>query len=191
MFFYNTKEIGPAYVSKHNLKCKNQVILLMITDVKKEHYLAVKRLSALLKAITSNHNRDFYCLNLEQKNLEQNLEHLENHSFRTKSKLKKHINVCKNHNYCYVEMPKEDNKILKYNHRENSMRTPFIIYADLESLPEKMSACHNDSETSSTTKTNKHTAFGYSLFTHNKFDYYRGKNCMKNFCLDLRKHTKK
>ena len=34
-------------------------------------------------------------------------------------------------------MPGEGNKILKYNHREKSMKTPFIIYADLESVLEK------------------------------------------------------
>ena len=32
----------------------------------------------------------------------------------------------------------EDNKILKYNHGEKSMRAPFVIYADLECLLEKM-----------------------------------------------------
>ena len=31
-----------------------------------------------------------------------------------------------------VEMPNDNNKILKYNHGEKSMRAPFIIYADLE-----------------------------------------------------------
>ena len=34
-------------------------------------------------------------------------------------------------------MPKGDDKILKYNHREKYMKIPFIIYADLESLLEK------------------------------------------------------
>ena len=43
----------------------------------------------------------------------------------------------KNNDYCYVEMPKEDNKILKYNYGANSMKIPFIIYADLDSLLEK------------------------------------------------------
>ena len=38
-------------------------------------------------------------------------------------------------------MPKEDNKALKYNHGEKSMKLPFIIYAELESLFEKMSNC--------------------------------------------------
>ena len=31
-------------------------------------------------------------------------------------------------------MPEEDNKILKYNHSEKSMKVPFIIHADFESL---------------------------------------------------------
>ena len=73
------------------------------------------------------------------------------------------------------------------------MKVPFIIYADLESLLEKMDTCYNNPKKSSTTKINKHTASGYSLFTQCsfdttkiKFDYYRGKNCMKSFGLDLR-----
>ena len=41
-------------------------------------------------------------------------------------------------------MPKEDNKILKYNHSEKSVRAPFVIYVDLECLLEKMSTCHNN-----------------------------------------------
>ena len=51
-----------AYKTKHNLKHENQVILLMITDGKKWHYLA-KTSSALVKGMTSKHNEDFYCLN--------------------------------------------------------------------------------------------------------------------------------
>ena len=59
---YNAENIRLAYKSKHNFKRNNQVILLMITDGKKWHCLAVKSLSALLKRITSKH-KDFYCLN--------------------------------------------------------------------------------------------------------------------------------
>ena len=63
-------------------------------------------------------------------------------------------------------MPGEDNKILKHNHGEKSMKVPFIIYADLESLLEKMNTCHNNPERSSTTKMNNYTPFAYLLFTH-------------------------
>ena len=60
---YNTKEIRLACKSEYNFKRNIQVILLMITDAKKWHYLAVKSLSELLRGITSNHNGDSYCLN--------------------------------------------------------------------------------------------------------------------------------
>ena len=59
---HNTEKIRLAYKSKYNVKCK-MLILLMIIDGKKWHYLAVKSLSALLRGIASNHNGDFYCLN--------------------------------------------------------------------------------------------------------------------------------
>ena len=59
-----------------------------------------------------------------------------------------------------------------------------------------MNTCHNNPEKLSTTKINKHTPSAYSLLTNcsfdttkNKFHYYRDKNCMKNFCLDLREHA--
>ena len=78
------------------------------------------------------------------------------------------------------------------------MKIPFIFYADLESLFEKMNTCHVNPKKSSTTKINKYTASGYSLFTNcsfdttkNKHDYYRGENCMINFCIDLREYATK
>ena len=64
-------------------------------------------------------------------------------------------------------MPEEYNKILKYNEGEKSMRVPFIIYADLECLLEKMNTCHNNPEK---IINNQHTPPGYSLFTHCSFD---------------------
>ena len=95
-------------------------------------------------------------------------------------------------------MPNEDNKIIKYDQGEKSMKSPFIIYADLECLLEKISTCYNNLEESSTTKINKHTPSGYSLFTHcsfdktkNKFDCYRGEDRMKKFCKDKREHVTK
>ena len=41
-------------------------------------------------------------------------------------------------------MPKEDNKILKYNREKKSIKTPFIVYGDMETLLEKMNTCHNN-----------------------------------------------
>ena len=180
---HNTKKIQVAYKSRHNLTRKKQVILLMISNDENWHYLTVKNLNGLLKGITSTHNEDFYCLNCF-------------HSYRTKNKLEEHKKICENHNYCHVEMPNKKNKIIKYNQGEKSIKLPFVIYADLECLLEKISACYNNPRESSTTKINKHTPSGYSLFTHcsfdktkNKLDYFRGKDCMKKFCKNLREHA--
>ena len=124
----------------------------MVTYGKKLNYLAVRKFSALFRGIISNNSGDFCCLHCF-------------HSYSTKEKLKKHKDVCENHDYFYIEMPKEHNKVLKYNHGEKSTKVPFIIYADLEYLLEKMSNCYNNPKKSSTAMINKHTPSGYSLFT--------------------------
>ena len=79
----NTKEIYPAFVSKHNLNREKQVIILMIPNGEGWLYLAVKKISALLRGITSKNNGDFCCLNGLS-------------SFRTKNKLILHKRVCEN-----------------------------------------------------------------------------------------------
>ena len=56
---------------------KRTVILLMIPNVEGWHYLAVKKLSALLRGITLKHQGDFFCLNCF-------------HSFTIKNKLESH-----------------------------------------------------------------------------------------------------
>ena len=83
------------YKSKYNNnKRKKQVILLMIGDGKKYHYLAVTNLSGLLQGNSSNHEGDFYCLNCFN-------------SYTSKNKLKKHEEICNNHDSYRIEMSKE------------------------------------------------------------------------------------
>ena len=77
-FLYVTeKNIWPAYISKINSNCEKQVIPLMVPNEEKEgwHYLAVTKLSTLLRGITSKHH--FYYLNCL-------------HAFQTENKLKFH-----------------------------------------------------------------------------------------------------
>ena len=66
----------------------------MIPNEEKEvqqHYLAVKKLSALVHGITLKQKGVFYCLNCL-------------HTFRTKNKLKYHEKVCKNKDFCGIAM---------------------------------------------------------------------------------------
>ena len=90
---HNTKKIRIAYRSEYKNKCKQQVIFLMISNGKKQHYLAVTSLSAFLQKNSSNHKEDFYCLNCFN-------------SYTTKNKLKEHEEIFDNHYSCYIEMTK-------------------------------------------------------------------------------------
>ena len=78
----------------------------MIPNVEKEgwHYLAVKKLPALLHEMNSKHKCDFYCLNCVH------------FFFRTENTFKSHEKVCKDKDFCGIVMPSQN------------------IYADFESL---------------------------------------------------------
>ena len=77
----------------------------MITDGEKGHYLAVKSLPGIFKGITSNHNGYFYCLNCF-------------HLYNTENKLERHERLYNDHDYCQIEIPNENSKILEYKHGE-------------------------------------------------------------------------
>ena len=161
-------------------------------EVDKWHYMALKSvhtddgfnlpirsLSRLFRGITSNNHGDFYCLGCL-------------HSFRTDNALKKHERLCGNNDYCHVKMPTEDNA-LKYNHGEKSLKVLFTIYADLKSLLIKQQSCQNNPNESYTERKAMHEPCGYSLdlvssfdSKQNKHSFYRGKDCIKNFCSDLK-----
>ena len=115
-------------------------------------------------------------------------------SFRTKSKLEILKIMCENHDYCYLQMPNDNNKITEYKQGHKSLRLPFIIYSDLECLLEKTDSNQNKS----TIKRNQHIPCGYSMHTHcsfdnakNKLDFYSGEDCMKKFTNCLKEHVSK
>ena len=90
-------------------------------------------------------------------------------------------------------MPHEENKYISSTSGKNTLKTPFIIYADLECLLIKMSSCENKPIKSYTEKKALHIPCGYSILTCCSFDktlneqkYYRGKDCIEKFSVELR-----
>ena len=90
-------------------------------------------------------------------------------------------------------MPTQSNKTLKYNHGEKSLKTSFVIYADLECLQIKEQSGQNNPNESYTERKAKHEPCGYTLSLISSFDsrenkrnFYRGKGCIKRFCSDLK-----
>ena len=181
MFLPNgTKDIRLAYKSKYNGKRERKVILLMIDDGEKWHYLAVKNLPRLLKRISSNHVGGNYCLRCF-------------HPYSTPNKLKKHKRLCDNHKFWEIEMPIEKDKILKYSHGQKSLRIPAVYYSDIECLSKQIDTCHNDPEQTSTTRVSKHEPCGFLIVAklpliniREKNTCYGGEFCMENYCKKMR-----
>ena len=122
-----------AYVFKNNSNREKQVIVLMISNEEKQwHYLAVKN----------------YCVNCL-------------HSFRTKIKLESHKRLYVNKDFCNVVMSSEGTKILEFNQYKKSDKVPFIIYADIESIIQKIDGCKNNLKNSSKIKVSEHIPSGF------------------------------
>ena len=174
-----------CFKKKKNSNREKQVIRLMILLKKRWHYLAVKKLSALLSGISSQHHDDFYCLNCF-------------HSFATENKLESQKKTCENKDFCNVNIPSDDTKILEFSQYQKCDKALFIIYEDLECITEKIDGCKNNPKNSSTTKISKNIPPGFSISKissfrsiESKHDVYRGKDCMKKFCEFLREHAMK
>ena len=114
----------------------------------------------MLRGITSKNNSDFYCLNCLD-------------SFKTKPKLNSHKTLCVYKDFCNIAMPSEDTKIFEFNLYQKSDKVPFIIYAELECLKEKIDSRRNNPENSSTAKVGEHIPSGFSMYTVTSFKSVR------------------
>ena len=94
--------------------------------------------------------------------------------------------------FCNVIKPL-DIKILKFDQYCKSAKTPFIVYADLTSLIEKVDGCKNNPGKLFMAKGSKHFISSFSMSTisfkeiEDKHDLYRDRDCMGKFCESLRK----
>ena len=95
-------------------------------------------------------------------------------------------------------MPSESTKILGSNQYKKSDKAPFVIYADLEYIIEKIDECKNNPENLCISKVSEHIPSGFSMSLissfrsiENNYDVSRGKDCMKKFCEFSREHTVK
>ena len=104
--------------------------------------------------------------------------------------------LSENKDFRNVIMPYEDTEILKFNQWRKFDKEPFIVYADLKCITEKIDLCKNNPESSSITKVHLPSGFSVSTIssfwsTENKHDIYRRKSCMKKFCKSLREYAMK
>ena len=188
---FNKKTFELQYKSKYNRTRSYQIVLLMITDNIKRHYLALKSISTndgfvkptqsisrLSNKITStNTTDDYYCLNCFK-------------SYRTESKLKEHELICDNHDYCEIIVPDENHKTLKYLQGTKCVKMEHAIYLDLECILSKHNTCGNNPDNSYSKTISTHEVSGYSIVSVNRHSdtyqlHYRGEDCMEKLACEL------
>ena len=58
--------------------------------------------------------------------------------FCNRTKLQSHKRVCEKKEFCNIIMPSEDTKMLELSQYQKPDKAPFIIYADLDCMLEKI-----------------------------------------------------
>lgn len=173
VFGYEDKHVFPLHITQERFE--KHINLLLLSDDDKKHYVLIKNLNRLLADQNKCNNGTYfcpYCL----------------HGFTRENLLKEHIPYCQIHAPQKIKMPQGDDKWLKFTDVAKQMRVPYAIYADFESILEKISTCSPQDNYSYTEKKAHHIASGftYKIVSANKgeiFDSvtYRGPNAAMVF----------
>ena len=178
------KNIYTVCRSEQNVKCKNQVNLLIILDGEERHYTAIKSISRLLSKLNGKTKHAYnYCLNCLN-------------GFRTESARDKHYEYYSSNGHVKVNMPTEEEKWLKFNNGQYQFKAPFMLYVDFESILKPVDEWYRDKmnrmkaerkgRAPYTEKISKHIPSGWCV--HSTFAYgdipdplkmYQGKDCVE------------
>ena len=146
-FCYENKEKYPIYISKKYCEEK-QVDLLLIGEEGNRHYVLIKYFNTFMYDHSLHRGRKhFYRYYL--------------HAFITEETLKRHIKDCiKINSKQRTIMPKKSEYVTLKNY-ERKIKSPFIIYADFESILVPENNGKQNSEDSYTNDYQKYIAFSY------------------------------
>ena len=148
--YNNDERVYPLKISKYT-GTKHNIVLLLIKDAENSHYCLVKNLSALITSQINNHkgSRNF-CLNCFN-------------GFNTIDSLNNHKEYCYN-NECVKIVMEPPNTYLEFKNLHHSVKAPFVIYADFESLIKPLDVCDPDPNKSYTKKYQKHEPVSFSYY---------------------------
>ena len=148
VFCYEEEQIFPLYVSEERFE--DHMELLLITDGKNKHYVLIKDFNKLMYNQTKHKERKHFCMHCLQ-------------CFSSEGVLNYHVENCIELNGTQaVEMPSKNNSILKFDNHYKQQPVPFVIYADLEAILQKVEKEKTNSNESYTEKFQLHTDCGSS-----------------------------
>lgn len=152
VFTYDEKIIVPLRITEKSQR-SHHVNLLWLTCDGKSHYCLIKDLYRFLSRTNKHRNQMFFCPYCV-------------HGFSKKISLQEHIKYCSRHGAQRIELPiKEENDVLQFKDYEKTLKTPFVIYADTETIIKKLDTCQPNPNSSSSTPLTKLEVcgFGYKV----------------------------
>ena len=157
--------VHPIRVSKYT-GCDHDIVLLLLKEAvkgengeieEKTHYTLVKNKSALIASQVNNHeHKRHFCLNCFN-------------SFNSPETLETHKEYCYENESVKTIMP-PPGTYLSFNKFHHSEKTPFVIYADFESLIKSMDNCDPNPNKSYTKKIQKHEPISFSYYINSFID---------------------
>ena len=175
VFGYEEKQAYPIYISKE--KFKDHMELLLITENENKHHVLIKDFNKFMYQQTKHKERKHFCMHCLQ-------------CLTSERILNDHEKNCIQINGTQaVKMPTKDNSILKFNNYHKQQPTPFVIYADIEALLQKVERGQPDSNESYTERFQRHVDCGSAYKVVCCYDdkyskdicIYRGENAVYKF----------
>ena len=160
---------------------KKEVDLLVTSNSGTNHYVWIKNFDRLCSNVTKDKAKKFFC--------KRCLQH-----FSSESNLQKHKEDCMLLTNCQaIEMPLEG-EITKFKSFRETIKIPFVIYADLEAILQKLAVTQKQNVCQEQTeKLQKHVAcsYGYKVVCcyddrlSKPFKMYRGLDSVNKFFADI------
>ncbi|XP_053380054.1 uncharacterized protein LOC123531918 [Mercenaria mercenaria] len=152
IFAYEDDSIVPLRITEKRNRL-HHVNLLWLTCEETSHYCLITNLNRFLSR-TNRHTGQLYfcpyCL----------------HGFRKETSLQEHQQYCSRHEAQRIELPiPGENDILEFKDYEKTLKVPFVIYADFETINMKLHTCAPNHKHSAATPTTKLEVcgFGYKV----------------------------
>ena len=123
--------------------------LLLLTEDDNKHYVLIKNFNKFMYNNTQHQHRKHFCMYCLQ-------------CFTSEEVLNNHKTNCIAINGDQAtKIPDKDNNILKYNNFHKQQKVSFVIYADFETIAERVHSCKPNNDKSYNESYQKHTDCGY------------------------------
>ena len=174
VFAYEQETIVPLRITERTQR-EHHVNLLWLTYEGKSHYCLIKDFNRFLSRTNKHSSQVYfcpYCL----------------HGFYRETSLQEHKIYCSRHGVQRIELPvKGENDLLEFRDFEKTLKVPFVIYADLETIVRKLDTCQPNPDKSACTPLTKLDVcgFGYKVVCQDErytkqSVIYRGKDAGKH-----------